>query len=114
MKKIITAAMAALTLGGAAMASAVPAEAAPHGYYHGGYGYHGGYRGGGGALLAGVAGLAIGAAIADSGRPHYYAPGPYYYGGPGYYSGYATCYGRTRVWDPYVGRWIIERTPYAC
>jgi len=113
MKKIITAAMAALTLGGAAMASAVPAQAEPHGYYHGGYGYHGGYRGGD-ALLAGVAGLAIGAAIADSGRPHYYAPSPYYYGGRGYYSGYATCYGRTRVWDPYLGRWIIERSPYAC
>jgi hypothetical protein len=112
MKKILTAAMAALTLGGAAMATAVPAEAAPYGYWHGGYGYHGGYRGGG-ALLAGVAGLAIGAAIADSARPAYYGP-PADYGGPAYYPRYATCYGRTRVWDGYAGRWVIERTPYAC
>ena len=80
MRKMITAALAALTLGG--------------------------------AVLAGVAGLAVGAALADSYGPRYYGggyyPAPYYYGGP------ATCYARRDVWDPYMGRYVMERYPYAC
>jgi len=120
MRKILTTAIAAITLGATALTAAAPASAAPHGSYHGGGGYyHGGYRGGygygrgygyGGVALAGLAGLAIGSALAS---PYYYGPGPGYYGdyyGPG--PGYATCYAPHRVWDGY--RWIYERTPYAC
>ncbi len=71
MKKILTGALAALTIGGALAASAVPAAAYP---YHGGW--HGGYRGGGWGWGVGgaLAGLAVGAAIADSARPVYYGP----------------------------------------
>ena len=57
MRKILTAGLAALTLGGAVAATSVPADAAPWhgggggyhgGGYHGGGGWHGGgYRGGG-------------------------------------------------------------------
>ena len=36
MHKILTAGVAALTLGGAVAGAAVPANAAPYGYYHGG------------------------------------------------------------------------------
>jgi opacity protein-like surface antigen len=76
MKKILTGALAALTLGGALAATAVPASAAPwHGGYRGGY-YHGGWHGGYGVATAGILGLAAGAAIADG----YY--GPAYYGPP--------------------------------
>ena len=97
-KKVATGALAALTLGGATLATASPAAAqhfrGGYGGYHGGYGgWHGGYGyrrgyGGAGLAVAGLAGLAIGASLAD--RPYYggyYGP---YYGGyyaPGYYYG---------------------------
>lgn len=108
MKKTLTAALAALTLGGAITATAATgAEARPYG--HGGHYYGHGY-GGGGAVAAGIAGLAIGAAIAG---PHYYGgyygPGPYAYG-PGYYG---TCYTTRWVWDGY-GRRVPVREAYAC
>lgn len=86
MRKILTATVAALTLGGAMVATAAPAEARPyHGGYYGGRGYYGGghrYYGhhgsnAGAAVAAGVVGLALGAALAS--------PGPYY--GSGYYRG---------------------------
>ncbi len=122
MKKILTAALAALTLGGAAIATATPADARPYGghwgggYYHGG-GWRGGYRGGyaGPALVAGLAGLAVGAALTG---PHYgygygYGPGPGYYYGDGY-APYGACYATHRVWDPYYGRWILQRSEYPC
>jgi len=108
MRKTLTAALAALTLGGAISATAVTgAEARP---FHGHFG-HGGR--GGGALVAGVAGLAIGAAIAGD-RPYYgyYGPGPYAYGPGPYYGG--TCFTTRWVWDPYAGRRIPERVPFAC
>ncbi|HEY3948067.1 hypothetical protein [Phenylobacterium sp.] len=110
MRKTLTAALAALTLGGAVSATAVTgADARP--YYHGGY-YHRGS--GGAAIFAGVAGLALGAALASD-HPRYYAPAPYYYGPPApYYYGPATCYTTRWVWDPYVGRRVPQRVPYAC
>ena len=100
MRKILTGALAALTLGGAAVATATPAAA---------YGWHGGYRGGwgpGAAIGAGLAGLVVGAAIAD--HPHYgYGyPGPYY--APGYYGG---CRSVVR-WDPYWGGYQRVRACY--
>jgi len=116
MRKTITAALAALTIGGALAAAAAPASA--EGWHGGGWGH--GWHGGGGwrgddaglAIVAGVTGLALGAALADD-HPRYYggyypAPG-YYYGGP-----YGTCYGRREVWDPYLGRYIVQRYAYGC
>ena len=149
MRKLITAGLAALTLGGSLAATALPAAAAPHGS-HGGGGWHGGggghssgggwhggggggwhgggggWHGGGGGwhgggfhhgddddwgwgLGAGLAGFALGAAFAD--RPYYYDYSPGYYYDDGYYG---TCVGHRRVWDPYVGHYIIRRFYYAC
>ena len=114
MKKVLTGAMAALTLGGGLLATATPAAAHPWGGW--GHGYDGGYRGydrgyGGGALLgAGVLGLAVGAALSSSYQPHYYAP-PVYYAPPPIYYGpptYVYAAPRCRVhyrwngWGQYV------------
>ena len=113
MKKTLAAGLAAITLGGAAIASATPAAAQwgwgpRYGGYH--YGYrHRPYYGGGGAVAAGlIGGLAIGALAA---RPAYgYAP-------VGYYGGYApVAYGyggecfveRRRTIDPW-GRVIVRK-----
>ena len=112
MRKALTAALAAITLGGAICATAAPAQAQR--FEHRGFRGHGGR--GGGAVAAGVLGLALGAAIASDRGP-YYGPG-YYYGGPyayGYgYPYYRTCATTRWVWDPYVGRRIPVRQAYAC
>jgi hypothetical protein len=119
MRKALTAAMAAITLGGAVCATAAPAEAQ---HYRGGY-YGGHYRhdNGGAAVAAGVLGLALGAAIAsDHGYSHgYYDRGYGYYGGPAYaygygYPAYRTCVTTRWVWDPYIGRRVPVREAYAC
>lgn len=111
MKNLVTGAMAALTLGSAAIAG--PASA------RGGYGYHD--DGAGAAIAGGLFGFALGAAIASSSHPAYYgAPGPYYggpYYGPAYYGpayGYGSCIGRRTVWDPYWGRYRVRTFRYAC
>ena len=122
MRKALTAAIAAITLGGAVCATAAPAEAQ---HYRGGYhGYYGGHyrHDNGAAIAAGVVGLALGAAIASNGHPYYghgyYAPS--YYGPPAYAYGYGPAYGyqtcvTTRwVWDPYIGRRVPVRQAYAC
>jgi hypothetical protein len=126
MRKALTAAMAAITLGGAVCVTAAPAEA-QH-YRGGGYGgYHGGYGGhrhggdGGAAVAAGVVGLALGAALASN---HGYSHGYYdrgygygYYDGPAYgygYPAYRTCVTTHWVWDPYIGRRVPVRESYAC
>lgn len=96
MRKLVTGALTALTLGGAVLGAAAPASADPwhHGYYHHGVGP-------GVAVGAGLLGLAVGAAIAD--RPHYaYAAPPpppprYYYDG-----GCRTAW----RWDPYAYRYV--------
>jgi hypothetical protein len=115
MRKALTAALAAITLGGAVCATAAPAEAQ---HYRGGYGhYYGGhYRhgDGGAAVAAGVVGLALGAALASN--HGYYDRG--YYGGPAYYDygypAYRTCETTRWVWDPYIGRRVPVREAYAC
>jgi hypothetical protein len=119
MRKILTAGLAALTLGGAVAGAAVPAQAEPHGGWRGGGWHGGGWRGDGAglAVAAGILGLAAGAAIASD-HPHYYggpgyyaAPGPYYgYG----YGGYESCVSHRRVWDPYMGGYVIRSFRYAC
>jgi hypothetical protein len=112
--KILGKTIGALAMG-AALVSAIPAQARPGGYgggggyhhggggyggYHGGYGGHRGYRGyrghgndAGVAIGAGVLGLALGAIIAsDHGdrQDRAYAPAPYggYDGYQGGYQGY--------------------------
>ena len=70
-RKPLAAAVAALMLGGAAVASATPASAGGWGYHRHHYGW--GY--GGGALAAGlVGGLALGAIAASAAQPTYYGP----------------------------------------
>lgn len=116
MRKFITAAVAALTLGGAMVATTAPAEARPYGYYHGGYWrgghYYGHGVGPGVAIAAGVAGLAVGAALAS---PRGYYGGGYGYPAYGYPAyGYRTCIGQHWVWDPYYGRNVLVQDRYAC
>lgn len=116
MRKALTAAMAAITLGGAVCATATAADARPYGYHGGYYGGHYGHGYGyGGAVAAGVVGLALGAAIASNHGPYYggpyYGPGPYAYGP---YPYYRTCVASHWVWDPYAGRNVLVRSSYAC
>jgi hypothetical protein len=125
MRKALTAAMAAITLGGAVCATAAPAEAQ---HYRGGYngGYYGGHHGhnnNGAAVAAGVVGLALGAAIASNHGGYYdrgyYDRGYGYYGAPAYaygygYPAYRTCVSTRWVWDPYIGRRVPVRESYAC
>jgi opacity protein-like surface antigen len=128
MRKLLTAALAALTFGGAVAATAVPAQARPYGYgghyrYYGGYRHHGDSTGA--ALAGGIVGLALGAAIASSGSRDRYYGGSYY--GRGYYPRYGysyydygydyaprTCESRRQSYDPYSGREYSERRVYPC
>lgn len=117
MRKILTAALAALTLGGAVAATtATSADAAPWGWHGGGYrGY-----GPGVAVGAGLLGLAVGASLAGGpgyyAPPAYYGPPPGYYAGPGYYGGPGYgYYGGCRVhyrWNPYAGRYFPVQRCY--
>lgn len=124
MRKLISTALAAVTLAGAVAATAAPAQARDWDHGRGGY-YHGGdYRGGyygrdntGTAVAAGVVGLALGAALASSGdHGGYYYARPasygYYYGPPRY--AYRTCESTERVWDPYIGRHVFITHHFAC
>jgi len=120
MRKTLTAAMAAITLGGAITAAAAPAEARDG--HRGGYGGYGGhyYRGGhydnGAAVAAGVVGLALGAALASNSHSYYYDR-PYYRSGyyDSYYApAYRICESERWVWDPYIHRRVPVRERYAC
>jgi hypothetical protein len=121
MRKILTAAAAALTLAGGLAATTAPVQAQTRGYggnWHGGGGgwrgggWHGGgyrggyYHGGGwGYGAAALGGLALGAALAS---PYNYGPGygyGYYDYGPGYYDNGGCA---RQVWDPYYGRWTVR------
>ncbi len=112
MKKILSGALAAVTLGGVVLGGATQASARD--WDHHGYG---GYGGGGAAVAAGIAGLAIGAALAgDHGyyapAPAYYAaPPPAYYPGPAYYSSYDNCRTEWR-WSHRWGRYERIRACY--
>lgn len=124
MRKILTAAVAALTLAGGVTAVATSAEARPYdrNYRHRGNDH-------GDAVVAGIAGLAIGAALASNNRDRGYYRGGYY-GDRRYNRGYAPRYSNgyynrgyyappryayrsncrtVRVWDPYYGRTVRER-----
>jgi hypothetical protein len=129
MRKVLTAALAAITLGGAVCATAAPAQARDHDRYYGGRYYGGGHRhnDAGVAVAAGVLGLALGAAIAGDrgdydrgyyGRGYYDRGYGYYDRGysPGYYGygGYRTCETTRWVWDPYIGRRVPMVSRYAC
>jgi hypothetical protein len=123
MKKIMAAALGALTLASTALVA--PAEARPYSRYSYGHDYR---RGNGDAVAAGIAGLAIGAIIGSAASrnsgygPSYgysYGYGPRYgYARPaygyGYYAPRRVCRGGERVWDPYYGRYIIVERNYRC
>ncbi len=101
MKKSLTAAIAALTFGGAIAATAAPAQAHDYdGYYDAGRRHHSNNTGA--AVAAGVVGLALGAALASSsrsGRGSAYYGSNSYYGGNSYGAGngyYGDGYGRSR------------------
>lgn len=125
MNNLWTKSAAALVVGGAMLATSMPADAQR---YRDRY-----YRDRdrtGTAVVAGVAGLAIGAALASRNSRYYdrgyyndyYYDGPRYrgydrryYDGPryrgyhrGYYGGRYRCETR-RVWDPYLGRRVRVR-----
>jgi hypothetical protein len=132
MRKALTAALAAVTFGGAVAATALPAQAQSRYYQQRDYRHHRGNNNDAGvAIAAGVVGLALGAAIAGSNRNSrgYYSQGYYdrsygYDRGYGYNRGYApayayepgyrVCESRQRVYDPYLGRRVVVRERYAC
>lgn len=114
-KKILTGAVAALSIGGAVAATATPAAAQYRGG-HGGYtanynnyggNYGGGYRGydrghhnnSGAVLGAGILGLVIGAALTSN---HGYAERPTYYAPTQYAPAYDNDCHVTYRWDPYA------------
>jgi hypothetical protein len=130
MRKFLASAVAALTFGGAVLATATPADA----QYR--YRRHRDNDGdvAAAAIVAGVAGLALGSALSSSNRSSrgyysnsYYGSGYAYdprydrYSG-GYYArpyGYAyapprICSTRQRVWDPYYGGYVRVRREYYC
>ena len=117
MRRTLTAAMAAITLGGALCAAVTPAQAHDRDGWRDGRWRahewredHGRRIDGGAAIAAGVLGLALGAAIADSGRPHH----AYAYAPPAYAYRYRTCEETRWVWDPYWRRDVPVTTRYAC
>jgi len=115
MKKVLTAAVAAVTLGGAIAAAATPADAQHwRGGYHGYYGGHYRHDNAGPAIAAGVLGLALGAAIAGNGHSYAYDR-PYYGGYYDYdYYGPRICETTRWVWDPYVGHRVPVHERYRC
>ena len=117
-KKLVSGALAAATIGGLAIAG--PASAQPRGDGHGGgysrdWDHNRDRRDGDGAAVigAGILGLALGASL--GGQSSYYAPAPAYYAPRGYYAapGY---YGRSCTshwrWDRYSGRYVQVRDCY--
>lgn len=141
MRKMLTAAVAAITVAGGVAAVSGPAQAEPYRYYR-----HKDRNNNdaGVAIAAGVVGLALGAALASSGNNRrsssYYDNGYYqpYYGNSYYGSGYRqpyydrgpysrpyayqdryaysprVCTTRERVYDRYTGRPMTIRRQYAC
>ncbi len=99
MKKILTGALAALTLGGVVLGGATEASARERDHRGGGDGA---------AIVAGIAGLAIGAALASD-RPHY-APAAGYYDAPprGYYEGSAPAYYEGPAYYSYENHCRVE------
>jgi hypothetical protein len=106
LRKSITGALAALTLGATVAATATPASADWRGHRGG---WHGGHqRGWGGPVAAGViGGLALGAFAANAG-PRYYAPtaGQRFYGGD--------CFRQDRPTYDRWGRFIGYRAVTVC
>lgn len=142
MRKILTAAVAALTIAGGVAAVSGPAQAEPYRYYNR---HKDKNNDAGVAIAAGIVGLAIGAAIASSGSnkrnsSYYYDNGyqqqgygdsyygngyqqpyynggynaPYSYGRDRYAYAPRVCTSRERVYDRYSGRPSTITRQYAC
>lgn len=100
MRKILTAAVAALTIAGGVAAVSGPAQAEPYRYYNR---HKDNNNDAGVAIAAGIVGLAIGAAIASSGSnkrgsSYYYDNG---YQQQGYAGGYGNSYYGNGYQQPY-------------
>ncbi len=115
MKRLITGALAAVTM---AAVTIPTADARPYrGDRHYSYDRHH-HRGNNNALAAGVAGLAIGAIIGSAAsqprgyyepRRSYYAPPP-----PRVYYEPRYCSTRDLAWDPYLRRNVVVERSYPC
>lgn len=102
MNKILTAAVAALTIAGSVAAVAGPAQAEPYRYSNR---HKSNNNDAGIAIAAGIVGLAIGAAVASSGSNK--RNSSYYYGNgyqqQGYAGGYGNSYYGNGYQQPYYG-----------
>ncbi len=96
MNRILTAAVAALTIAGSVAAVAGPAQAEPYRYYNR---HKGNNNDAGIAIAAGIVGLAIGAAVASSGSNK--RNSSYYYDNGYQQQGYAGAYGNSYYGDGY-------------
>lgn len=113
MRKILTAAVAALTVAGGVAAVAGPAQADPYRYYNG---HKNKNNDAGVAIAAGVVGLAIGAALASSNsnkRASSYYDNGYYQ--QGYGGAYNNGYYQQGYQQPYYGgqSYYGGQRPYA-
>lgn len=127
MRKIFTSAIAAVVMGGAVAATALPAQAQSR-YYRDRDNNDEAVA----AIVGGIAGFALGAMVAGNDNDRRYHRNGYYqpryssYYGNGYGYGYAPSYGyaprygyrtctrKERVWDPYTGRRMTVKRRYAC
>lgn len=108
MRKILTAAVAALTVAGGVAAVAGPAQADPYRYYNG---HKNNNNDAGVAIAAGVVGLAIGAALARSSSNKRSSS---YYDNGYYQQGYGGAYNNGYYQQPYGGQsYYGGQRPYA-
>lgn len=111
MKRLIKAALVALSL---VVTGTAPTAASAH-WRHGSWHHHGGWHPGPAAAVGALTGFAVGSILAANTRPYYAVPGPTYIAGP--YPAYAgpvvgrRCFTeRWSEWVPGWGREVHRRT----